>query len=165
VLQILLLTGTMGSGKTSILGEIVDILESRNIEHAAIDMDWLGAGHPEIVSDLRYHNLSSILTNYQTAGISMFVLARAMERDEFEEFKTFVPNASIVVARVTTDLELIVDRMRLRETGMNQNQYIERVTVLDGLLNKAAIEDFSIANDNRSIYEVALEVLEKALWI
>jgi predicted ATP-binding protein involved in virulence len=40
--SLLIITGTMGAGKTTVLGEASDILALRGIVHAAIDLDALG---------------------------------------------------------------------------------------------------------------------------
>jgi predicted ABC-type ATPase len=40
--SLLIITGAMGAGKTSVLGEASDILTLHYIAHAAIDVDALG---------------------------------------------------------------------------------------------------------------------------
>ncbi len=41
----LIITGTMGAGKTTVLAEASDILALLHITHAAIDLDALGLAH------------------------------------------------------------------------------------------------------------------------
>ena len=43
--SLLIITGTMGAGKTAVLGEASDILAQRQIVHAAIDLDALGLAY------------------------------------------------------------------------------------------------------------------------
>jgi putative protein kinase ArgK-like GTPase of G3E family len=43
--SLLILTGTMGAGKSSILGESTDILAQRKLVHAGIDVDARGLAH------------------------------------------------------------------------------------------------------------------------
>src|SRR5271154_1273168 len=43
--SVLIITGTMGAGKTSVLAEASDILALQGIAHAAIDLDALGLAH------------------------------------------------------------------------------------------------------------------------
>ena len=43
--RLLIITGTMGAGKTTVLGEASDILALRHIPHAAIDLDALGLAY------------------------------------------------------------------------------------------------------------------------
>ena len=62
--------GTMGSGKTTMLGEASDVLTARGIANAAVDLDTFGMGHmPEPAwADLPYRNLSLVWQNYAAAG-------------------------------------------------------------------------------------------------
>jgi len=43
--SLLIITGTMGAGKTAVMAEASDILTRRQIVHAAIDLDALGLAH------------------------------------------------------------------------------------------------------------------------
>jgi hypothetical protein len=65
--SLLIITGTMGAGKTSALGEASDILARRQIAHCAIDLDTFGIGYLPAVADMRgmmYRNLRCVCTNY-----------------------------------------------------------------------------------------------------
>lgn len=44
-IQILIITGSMGAGKTTLMAEASDVLIERDIVHAAIDLDALGIGY------------------------------------------------------------------------------------------------------------------------
>ena len=44
-LKVLVISGSMGSGKTTVLGEASDLLAAAEILHAAIDLDTLALGH------------------------------------------------------------------------------------------------------------------------
>src|SRR5207244_9730440 len=78
---VLVITGKMGSGKTTILGETSDLLTAHGIGHAAIDLDTLGIGHlPERAwADLSYRNLACVWQNYVAAGATRLLLAAAVE--------------------------------------------------------------------------------------
>ncbi|MGZ4896446.1 MAG: hypothetical protein ACXVJ0_08295, partial [Candidatus Angelobacter sp.] len=78
----LIITGSMGTGKTSVLAEASDILALRHIVHAAIDLDALGLAHlPSAAGndDAMYRNLKSVCENYASLGVTRLLLARAME--------------------------------------------------------------------------------------
>ena len=47
---------------------------------------------------------------------------------------------------------------------MLQQTFLARARELDGILEQARLEDFCVANDNRSITDVAAEVLKRAGW-
>ena len=60
---LLIITGSMGAGKTSVLGEASDLLVRRQIAHAAIDVDALGLAYLPAATrsdDAMYSNLRSV---------------------------------------------------------------------------------------------------------
>src|SRR5271169_5849882 len=80
--SLLIITGTMGAGKSAVLGEASDILAQREIVHAAIDLDALGLAHlpSALPSDgVMYDNLRSVCGNYAALGVQRFLVARAIE--------------------------------------------------------------------------------------
>src|SRR5262249_20790868 len=79
--RLLLITGTRGAGKTTLMAEASDVLIERGIVHAAIDLDTLGIGlvppartadadpradgKPRTLEDLMYRNLAVVWQNYR----------------------------------------------------------------------------------------------------
>ena len=165
----LIITGSMGAGKTSVLAEASDILALRKIVHAAIDLDALGLAHlPSADGNdgVMYRNLESVCRNYASLGVTRLLLARAMEdRAELELCQSIVSAANTTVCRVTACMATMQQRVRTRESGLLQQEYVDRVVTLDAILNRAALEDFSVVNENRSLSDVAQEMLVKAGWI
>src|SRR5262249_5418619 len=88
MVSLLIISGAMGAGKTSVLEEASDILARRQIAHAAIDVDALGLAclpAPTRNDRAMYCNLRSICTNYAALGVTRFLLSRAVEnRSELE---------------------------------------------------------------------------------
>jgi len=56
-------------------------------------------------------------------------------------------------------------RIAQREQGVLQQDFIERVTTLSEILDEARAEDFTISTEDRSVTDVAREVLLRAGWI
>ena len=80
--SVLIITGSMGAGKSTVLGEASDLLSGRGIVHAAIDMDALGLGclpFGTLTDDAMFSNLRSVRHNYAALGVRRFLLARALE--------------------------------------------------------------------------------------
>ncbi len=75
-----------------------------------------------------------------------------------------IPNAEIQVCRLTGDLDLRRQRLRMRENGAGLNWHLDRTVELDSILDRAKIEDFTVDNGDRPLREVALEVLTRAGW-
>jgi hypothetical protein len=167
--SLLIITGTMGAGKTSILAEASDILSLRHIAHAAIDLDTLGVAHlPSSAGNdgVMYGNLRSVCANYAALGVQRLLLARAMEgRTQLDLCRDAVSATNTVVCRLTASVETMQQRVKARESGVSAQEYVARVAKLNVILDGARLEDFTVINENRSLTDVALEMLVKAGWI
>jgi len=166
---LLIITGTMGAGKTAVLGEASDILAQRQIVHAAIDLDALGLAHlPSAArSDgVMYDNLRSICRNYAALGVQRFLLARAIEDDaQLRLCRDIILAANTAVCRLTASIDAMKRRVQMRDLGISQREFVARVAKLNVILDRAQLEDFAVTNEDRSLTEVAIEVLVQAGWI
>jgi hypothetical protein len=156
----------MGAGKTVVLAEASDILARRQIVHAAIDLDALGLGQlPSAAHNdrLMYDNLRSICGNYAASGVERFMLARAIEdAAELEMCRDIIQAKKTVVCRITASIEAMERRVQMRELGISRREYVARIAKLDVVLDRVRLEDFAVTNENRSLTDVALEMLVKA---
>jgi hypothetical protein len=159
----------MGAGKTTVLAEASDILALRHITHAAIDLDALGLAHLSSAAsndNVMYRNLQAVCKNYASLGVTRLLLARAMEeRAELEVCRDVVLATNTLVCRLTASIEAMKQRVKMRESGVSQREYVARVAKLNVILDRARLEDFIVVNENRSVTEVAHEMLFKAGWI
>jgi hypothetical protein len=113
-----------------------------------------------------YRNLRCVWENYSSLGVRRLLLARAMEdRAELELCRGVVSAKHTVVCRLTAGIEAMQHRVKTRESGVSQQGYVARVAKLNAILDRARLEDFTVTNENRSLTEVAMEVLVKAGWI
>jgi len=167
--SLLIITGTMGAGKTSVLGEASDILALRGIAHAAIDLDALGLAHLPYAAGgdgVMYRNLQSVCENYSSLGVKRLLLARAIEDcAELERCRGIVAASSTAVCRLTANIETMEQRIKQRESGVSRGNYVARVAKLNTILERARLENFTITNENRQLNDVAHELLLKAGWI
>jgi hypothetical protein len=113
-----------------------------------------------------YDNLRSICGNYAALGVERFQLARAIEDDaQLRLCREIIPAANTVVCRLTASIETMKRRVQMRDPGISQREYVVRVAKLNAILDRARLEDFSVVNEDRSLTEVALEMLVEARWI
>ena len=71
---LLLITGTVGVGKSSVADEVFEILKARGNPVALINLDELGYAHPKPEDDpyqlrLRLKNLAAVWPNYCEIGV------------------------------------------------------------------------------------------------
>ncbi len=83
-LEAALITGVYGSGKSSVIEEMADVLERRGTRYAALDLDWLSwfdAGWDDDAAEhqLLLRNLGAVVANYRAAGIERYLLALSVE--------------------------------------------------------------------------------------
>jgi len=157
----------MGAGKTTVMAEVSDLLAQRAIAHAAIDLDALAIVHgaSRSAGDVMIDNLTSIGANYAAAGIDRLVLAGAVEsRDDLRRIAAAVRGDALVVCRLTASLDTMRARVRVREPGVLQAMFVDRVEALDVILDRAHLEDFAVVNENRSVTDTAGEILRTSGW-
>jgi len=163
--DVLIISGSLGAGKTTVMSEASDLLCAAGVDHAAIDLDTLTIGHLLHAASLTRRNLAAIWHNYAAFGIRRVLLAGAIETAaRLDEVRDAIPGAHIVVCRLRASVRTMQERVRWREPGMLQAELIERVSVLDAELDAAALHDFVVENDERPVTDVAREVLSMAGW-
>ncbi len=100
-MKVIVISGSMGAGKTTVMAEASDLQAANGVAHAAIDADTLGIVHLRGTSstDIMYRNLEAVWGNYAAAGVNRLLLAEAVEhRGEIERIRRVVPGAEITVA-------------------------------------------------------------------
>jgi adenylylsulfate kinase-like enzyme len=166
--SLLIITGSMGSGKSAVMAEASDILRMRGVQHAAVDLDVLGLAHlPDATpsDEVMYRNLRAVVQNYVTAGADRLLLTRAIEtRAELEPCISSVGAKEVIVCRLKASIQKMQQRVGSRELGIARDKYIERVVTLNESLEHAGLENFVAWNEDRPITDVANEVLERAGW-
>ena len=166
----LIISGSMGAGKTTVLGEAIDLLTEAGIAYAAIDLDWLTFMHPRhepFGERLMLKNLAAVWPIYAAAGADRLIVARIVDsRERLEGYREAIPGAQITVCRLTASVDTMQRRLSPREPGMFREEALARSEALAITLEDAHVENFRVDNDEgRNITEVAREVLSRAGWL
>lgn len=125
--SVLLITGTVGVGKSALAREIGELLRRGGAAGAVIDLDALsyacsGPVEDRFNSGLVLANLKAIWPNYAVRGVRYLVLARYVgAADELLEYHEAIPAASLMVCRVTSPAETVWERLRRREVGLERD--------------------------------------------
>ena len=167
-IKVLVISGSMGSGKTTVLAEASDLLTAADIPHAAVDLDALRLGYlPAATADeLEIRNLAALWRNYAASGATRLLIAGALATsDKRAQLQGVIREATILVCRLRARLSTMERRVRARELGILQERLVARVTELETALDAGQVEDFSVENDGRSLTDVTREMLIRAGWL
>jgi hypothetical protein len=166
-----LITGTIGSGKTALAVELGDVLGGRGHATAVIDLDWLGWFHPpagatSAPTQLIVRNLASVWPNFRDEGARYLVMARMIQTAaEVEAIEAALGDVSPTVVRVSASEETIEARLRARDTGAELEGHLLDFAELNRQLDELAVDDLRIENDGRPIRDVADDLLVRLGWV
>lgn len=166
----LVLTGTVGSGKSTVAAEIHDALAELKIPNAAIDLDalvWQWPSTSKWNNDLMFESLASLWPSYRSHGATHLILARVPEdRAELDRYRAAVPGVEITVCRLTTPEPLRLERLREpMPPRPSRDWHLARSVELEDNLANLDCEDFQVENGNRPVRDVAFDVLVRAGWL
>lgn len=170
-IPVLILSGPVGVGKSSVTIEIAKILSDKNISHGLIDVDYLRYVYPPPADDpfylrLGYKNLAAVAENYRNVGVKRLIISNVIEEQKnLDDIRKAIPGAKLIVVRLRGKLKTIQDRLRKRESGKSLSGYLNRAKELSEQLEKAKVEDMVVNIDEKSLHEVAEEVIEKSKFI
>lgn len=166
--KVLVISGSMGSGKTTVLGEASDLLSAHHVAHAILDLDAIAAVGlvNEAAAALNHRNLATMYGNFVAAGLRHLLLAEAVEtRSLLDQLRDAMPGADLVVCRLTAAVKTLERRLRVREPGMLHERFVARAKALDRTLEAVRLENFIVVNDRRGVTDVAREVLTRSGWL
>jgi hypothetical protein len=133
----LLLTGTVGAGKTSVAVEIGERLEAAGVPYSAIDLDWLcwispAAERHRSVHDVLLEALGAVWPVHRAAGVQRLIMARGLRTPaEIDGVRAAVPDVDVQVVRLAVDHEVVRRRLHERDTGAQLAQHLELLEQLD----------------------------------
>ncbi len=163
--SILIITGPVGAGKTSAAEAVYDILSANKTPCAVIDFDWLTAAYPAPVKDrfnfkLGITNLSSIIPNYMSLGIKLFIIPTVVEnKEEIEAFRKLITDTNIFVVRLTAKPATLHRRLEKREIGSLLDWHKKRALELIEMFESKQLENSIIDTEDKSIKSIAEEIL------
>jgi adenylylsulfate kinase len=166
----ILLTGTVGSGKTSVAVEIGELLEAGDRPYALLDLDWLAWVRPAPASIFTVHsmlaeNLRLIWPTFREAGVERLVLARYLdERAQLDALRSALPGVELFVVRLTAPQALVERRLHARDAGVQLEEHLAETARFAARGEAAALEDAVVENGERPLRDVATEIVAAAGW-
>lgn len=167
----LLITGTVGVGKTTVAEAVSELLVQKRVPNAVIDLDGLRQAWPSPPGDpfnmrLALRNLADVSANYVDAGIARLVLAGVIEAPSDRRAYEAALDMPLTIVRLRADLDVVRDRL-VRRHGDNLpvlHWHLERAPELDAVLDSAAVDDCSVDAAAGTTHEIALEVCLAVGW-
>jgi len=170
-IPVLLITGPVGVGKTTVSFEVSDLLKAAGNAHALVDVDGLRWCYPAPSGDrfnvaLAMRNLAAVWANFHAAGAERLILADVLEaREDLDRYRAAVPGAAIQVVRLRAGLATLTGRVRQRETGAGLAWSLNRTAELAAQMDRDRLEDLLVDTDGRSAAVIARDVLTRSGWL
>jgi hypothetical protein len=167
----LLISGTVGVGKTSAADAVGNWLRARGVPGALIDLDAIRRSWPSPPDDpfnnvMELRNLAVLARNYLDSGARRLVLAGVLEVPAVRGRYQDAVQVPLVIARLRVDLAVIRRRLRRRHDGdrATLRWHLHRCGELDAILEAAGIEDVVIDATSRTTDEVAAALVHAVGW-
>lgn len=169
-IPLLIITGPVGVGKTTVAYEVSRLLETAKVPHACIDMDTLRSCYPAPAGDrfnvaLGLRNLAAVWANCRATGAAYLIVADVIEsRDALQGYREAVPGAAISVVRLRATLGTLTGRVTQREVGSGHDWHLHRSAELAAQMDRDQVEDVVVDTDGRTVAAIAREVAELSSW-
>ena len=164
--ELLLITGSPGVGKSSAAELLSDLLAEAGVAHAVVDLDELDRRGALPGPDLHFENLAAVCRNYAAAGVRRLVLAWTLDSAaELARLSGAVPGAWITVCRLRADPATVVARVARRETPSMREQLQAFALKYASRMERERPGDIVLETQGRHLSEVALELGRVSGWL
>jgi adenylylsulfate kinase len=167
----LLITGTVGVGKTIVAAKVGEALADRHTAHAVIDLDCLRTSWPAPPDDpfnlaMELRNLTSVASNYRDAGVRHLVLSGVLERrSDLVRYEDAV-GMRVTVVRLRAEPDVLTQRLSARHAidPRGLTWHLARAGELDNILDDAHVTDHEIYIGARGPESIAADVMSVPAW-
>lgn len=159
--EVLLIAGRSGVGKSTVSYEVSELLRRHDVAHALIDGDNLDAVYPPAEgSALAEANLAAIWRNYAALGHCRAIYVNTVSVLEGAMIRRALGDVAITGVLLTADDATIHERLGRREIGSTLEIHLERSASASRHLDATAGDAVHrVATDGRSVAEIATAIV------
>jgi hypothetical protein len=169
VTPVLVVTGTVGVGKSAVTWEMTEVLDEHHIPYARFDADAL---HYRPLPPGDRFGESGMLRLLERAweiaregGADRVILPKVVEtRAWIDRYCAVISDADVTIVRLTAPRDVVADRVREREIGASLDWHLARAVELEEHWRANPVEDHLVENVG-SVRDVAVDVLTRIGWI
>jgi predicted kinase len=168
---VVVVTGTIGAGKSTIANVASEILHARDIRHGLIEVDSFEGVYPPpdpndpFNNEFGMRNIATLWPAYLDAGITRAIVTMTLEsHDDADELLAALGSPPATVVRLDASQEVREERIERREFGDLREHFLKRTGFLAEKMDAAGIGDIVIANEEEPRL-VATRLLEQLGWI
>jgi ABC-type glutathione transport system ATPase component len=166
--QVLLIAGRSGVGKTTVSYEVSALLRQGDISHVLIDGDNLDAVHPPVENSwLAETNLRAMWSNYRVLGHHRAIYVNTVSVLEEKMVRRALDGKVSVIGVLLTSNDATANgRLERREIGSTLEVHQERSAAASALLNAEAPQWVRrVPTDNQTVREIACEIVRLTGWL
>ncbi|MFD2265019.1 hypothetical protein ACFSM5_19095 [Lacibacterium aquatile] len=177
--EILLITGPAGVGKSTVSWEVGAQLAAKEIAHAIVETDELDRVFPKPSAeelealrpgtrDISSLTLAGIWSTYHALGHRRLIMSGVMVHVGFDRrwILAAIPDATIKVVRLMGNEATITERLARRETGSGAEAQVQRsLGQAQRIASQDASEFLVLQTDGKSPQELAALILQGSGWV
>ena len=168
---VLVLSGPVGVGKTTVGEEVSEVLNHEGIPHTFVDFDQLRYTYPRIPEDpwsngLAFQNLEAIWTNCKRRGSRNLIVSSVVEDWSFiDQLSRAIPGARVTTFQLFASPGTLKSRVEKREIGSGLDWHKSRAVELLRILSAETVPcDCRIDTEKRSTIDLAKDIVSKVSW-
>lgn len=169
--NLILISGPVGVGKTSVGEELSTLLEASGTAHTFVDLDGLAKTYPRPKGDrfgeqIALANLEAVWRYAFNLGTRNLIVARVVEtREGANRIARAVGADSCLIVQLTAREEILLRRVRSREIGSGRVWHENRALELADILERSDAEDIRVDTSERPVGDIANDLFQSIEWI
>lgn len=115
-MQVVVITGAPGAGKTSVLAALIGLLEAEDVSFAAVELESLALVHPWPDDDAAFDHLAHVADSFRRRGYSrLLVTATIVDAGYLRRVREAVRSDDLRLVRLAAPPALLRERIKRRE--------------------------------------------------